>query len=54
MEKQYDTKYVYRVWYWIAGETREAFFTNKEDAKEFCELTGGQLNKWSWKMKIEK
>ena len=32
MEKTYETKYVYRVWY---GNGKEAFFTDKDTAKAF-------------------
>lgn len=54
MEREYETMYVYRVFYLVAGEMREAFFTNKEDAGEFSEIVGGHLSRWSWQMKIEK
>lgn len=55
MERNYDTKYVYRVWY--GGETgvdNEAFFTVKSDAEAFAKMVNGTVNKWSWQMKIEK
>lgn len=55
MEKQYETKYVYRVWY--GGDTgieNEAFFTVKIDADAFAQLVNGTVNKYSWQMKIEK
>lgn len=55
MERQYDTKYVYRVWY--GGKTgieKEAFFTDKQDAEDFAKTVSGHVNVWSWQMKIEK
>lgn len=56
MEKEFETKYVYRVWYFgkRLDEAKEAFFTNKEDAQEFAETVNGHMNKWSWEIQIEK
>ncbi len=51
---EYTLKIVYRVWYTVENEDREAFFTNKSDAENFALSVAGILNKWSWKMLIEK
>lgn len=51
---EYTLKYVYRVWYAVENEDREAFFTNKADAEEFALTVAGIVNKWVWKMLIEK
>ena len=53
-ERQFNNYYVYRVWYWCERDSREAFFTNKEDAQHFAYEVHGVVNKWSWFMQIEK
>jgi len=50
-KKTYEAKMVYRVWY--DGIKKEAFFTCKEDAQAFAQLVGGNVNIYSWEMKIE-
>ena len=50
METTYETMYVYRVWY---GNGKQAFFTDKDTAKAFEALSGGNMNNWTWEMKIE-
>ena len=54
MEIRYDDKRVYRVWYGgKSGMEKEAFFTSKDDAREFSERVKGIMNVWGWAMKIE-
>lgn len=53
MEKNFETKHVYRVWFGHAEDTQEAFFTNKADAQAFASLVRGIVNNWQWEMKIE-
>lgn len=53
----YETKYVYRVWYHPTIDNPigdEAFFTNRKDAENFSALVNGNMNVWAWEMKIEK
>lgn len=52
MKTNYQTKYVYRVWYG-AGIEKEAFFTDNEAAEAFAKLVNGTMNKWRWEMQIE-
>lgn len=53
MEKNYEQKIVYRVWYGKNIEN-EAFFTEKEAAKKFAETVDGNMNMYLWEMQIEK
>lgn len=52
MEKNYETKYVYRVWYGTSIE-KQAFFTEKEAAEAFAKLVSGAMNKYKWEIRIE-
>ncbi len=58
MEKNYETKLMYRVWVMKDG-TSEALFETKEMAETFAELMEKQgipcsVNKWRWEVKVEK
>lgn len=52
MDKNYETKMVYRVWYGKNIE-KEAFFTEKESAEAFSQLMNGHMNIYKWEMLIE-
>lgn len=52
-EQRWEDKRVWRVFYWVGGKQREAFFTDHEDAELFAGQKGGVANKWRWDMKIE-
>lgn len=52
MERTWESKMVYRVWYGPHIE-HEAFFTEKKAAEDFAKLVNGRLNVYKWEMQIE-
>ena len=58
IERDYETRYVYRVWYTEKGTTgntnKEAYFTDKNDAANFATEVNGIMNRWQWQVLIEK
>ena len=54
MKKDFETMFVWRVWYFDNNTPHKCFFTHIEDARDFCKLHDGAiLNKWKWEMNIE-
>lgn len=58
MEKQYDTTYVWRVFYMESGKIRESYFEVKLDAEQYVEWMKSKgfdahLNHYQWEIKIE-
>lgn len=57
---EFESKMMYKV-FWIDGTLKEAYFESKEDANNFKTImfTANpeievHINKWSWKVLIEK
>ena len=57
MTKNYESKFMYRVFYWETYDnyriSKEAYFTHKEDAARFAKEHDGILNRWAWEVQIE-
>ena len=53
MKKDYEKRMVYRVWYGPKFEN-EAFFTDITAAQIFAMKINAPLNKYKWKMLIER
>ena len=45
---------MYKVFYMKNSELKEAFFEDKETAEQFKEMVNGVLNRYLWKVEVEK